>query len=33
MIGFIASGVDQAAAFVAAMLSGMMVYTAAERLR
>jgi len=29
----LASGVDQAAVFVAAMLSGMVVYTAAERLR
>lgn len=28
-----ASGVDQAAVFVAAMLGGMLVYTAAERLR
>jgi uncharacterized protein len=28
-----ASGVDQAAVFVAAMLGGMVVYTAAERLR
>jgi uncharacterized protein len=28
-----ASGVDQAAVFVAAMLAGMLVYTAAERLR
>jgi uncharacterized membrane protein YedE/YeeE len=29
----LASGIDQAAVFVAAMLSGMVVYTAAERLR
>jgi uncharacterized membrane protein YedE/YeeE len=28
-----ASGVDQAAVFVAAMLGGMLAYTAAERLR